>query len=596
MNVSGIAIARAAIGLAQGVALYLLYEAAEAKVWPATEPMVFSPLLVIGIFVPLIAVSGIGNLRARTLTIWIAAATAICALLTIYDVFREAGAEASGLRLASSAPLWWAVAAGLFISHSLITASEVDRKVIATYPRYFDVSWKHGVQFVLTALFVGMFWGLLWLGAEMFRLIKLEWLANLIKHRWFWIPVTTLAVTSALHVSDIRAGLVRAARTLKLTLLSWLLPVMTIIAAIFVLSLPFTGLEPLWGTRRATSILLTSAAVLVFLINAAYQDGEADAPVAVVLRYSRLVAAIVLVPLVALAGYGLFLRIQQYGWTPQRITALACFLVLACYGVGYLTAGAWSGTALRGLRATNIATAYVILAVLLAIFSPVADPARISVADQVGRLAAGRVAPEKFDFRFLRFGAGRYGRAALQELAARGSGPQATLVAQRAGAALKLQNTYAFTPPPPSDADSRSRNITVIQPVGQIIPADFLKQDWSALPNRFSLPLCLTTSVENAKCEAILVDLDGDGKPEILLSNLPSGQVGAFKRGDENWTYLGIVLNAQCPGVRDALRAGEFSVVSPPFREIDVKGNRLRLSSNCVPAVKPTVRIDAITR
>jgi hypothetical protein len=595
MTLERTAIIRAAIGLAQGFALYLLYQAFESRLWPATDPVVFAPLLTAGIFVPLIAVSGLCNMRMRTLAIWVAAAAALCAGLAIYDIFRDPnpaqGAFLYGSpRLIPTTQLWTALAAGLFILHSLIASGETDRKFVAGYPRYFDVSWKHGVQYVLTVFFVAVFWGLLWLGAEMFRLIKLEWLADLIKHRWFWIPVTTLAITSALHVTDVRAGLVRGARTLKLTLLSWLLPVMTAIAVVFVLSLPFTGLEPLWNTRRATFILLTSAAVLVFLINAAYQDGQPEASVAPVLRYSRLVAAAVLIPLVALAGYGLLLRIQQYGWTPRRITALACFVVLACYALGYVAAGAMSGTALRQLQITNVATAYVILAVLLAIFSPIADPARISVADQVSRLEAGRTPPDKFDYRFLRFGTGRYGRDALQELAARTAGPQGTVIAQRAGDALRSQGPYAGPPQPPSSAESRAASITVLQPAGQSVPEDFLKQDWATLPNRFALPRCLQTSMKNAKCFAILADLDGDNQPEILLFSQPAGQAAAFKRGDDGWTYLGSLQNYFCRGVMDALRAGEFTIVPPRFHEIEVAGNRLRVGYNCTPVIMPPVK------
>src|SRR5262249_15419793 len=151
------------------------------------------------------------------------------------------------------------------------------------------------------------------------------------------------------------------------------------------------------------------AAALVFLINATYQDGQPEAPVAPVLRYSCTIATIALAPLVALAGYGVILRVQQYGWTPQRIIALACVGVAACYALGYAIAIARSGLPLRGLESTNVAVAFIILAVLLFLFTPAGDPARISVADQVGRLEAGKISPDQFDFAFLRSGSGRYG-------------------------------------------------------------------------------------------------------------------------------------------------------------------------------------------
>ena len=77
-------------------------------------------------------------------------------------------------------------------------------------------------------------------------------------------------------------------------LLSWLLPVMTLLAIAFLLALPFTGLEPLWSTRQATAILLTASSALVVLINAGYQDGRYASPAT--LRYASRTAALVLIP------------------------------------------------------------------------------------------------------------------------------------------------------------------------------------------------------------------------------------------------------------------------------------------------------------
>jgi hypothetical protein len=147
---------------------------------------------------------------------------------------------------------------------------------------------------------------------------------------------------------------------------------MVLIAGGFLATLLFTGLEPLWSTRRATALLLTAAA-LVFLVNAAYQDGHSEHPVRV-LRYAGSLAAILLLPLVGIAGYGLALRVGQYGWTPERIIALACAVVAACYTFGYGLSVLASRPWLKWLEVTNVFTAFVILAVILALFSPIADP------------------------------------------------------------------------------------------------------------------------------------------------------------------------------------------------------------------------------
>jgi hypothetical protein len=583
MPTPSLALTRTVIGILQGIFLYWLYHATEAKSWPATDPYAFAMMLTAGAAVPLLAIDGLGHLRPRTLGLWLVFATLLACGVAGYGVYRDA----TGVNLALSlARALFVIFFIFFIMQSLIVAGESEGRIVASYPRYFDVSWTLGVQFVLALLFLAALWGLLWLGAALFNLINISFLSELIQKRWFAIPVTTMALAYSLHVTDVRANLVAGARTLTLTLLSWLLPVMTLFAVLFVLALPVVGLEPLWATRRATGILLASVAALVFLINAAYQDGKPQTPIALLLRQSRWLAAIVIVPLAVLAGYGVLLRVEQYGWTPERVIAAACVTVAACYATGYALAAILSRLALRQLELTNVLTACVIIAVLLALLSPIADPARISVIDQINRLNSGRTAPDKFDFAFLRFRAGRYGKEALQRLGDGTEGPRAPLFAERAKDALRADNEYrmrqsAQAQPTPA---LRASNIAVTYPAGAALPDDFLRADWNTAQQQLQLglPGCL---LRDAKCEAILIDLDGDGRDEILLFSLPFGPSAAFRsNGEGRWSMLGAIANGGCPGVREALRAGKFEAMLPTMKEIEVAGQRLSVNNGCRPA------------
>lgn len=577
MNSPSIALTRALVGLAQGVVLYLLYRASEIKGWPATEPLVFAPLLVVAVFVPVAVIAGLGNLRARTLAVWAMLAAAVCAGLAVHDIFSDPlviRGSTSQPRLAPTPALWPALAAVLFIVHSLIVSGEADRRFTASYSRLFDVSWKHGVQLALAASFVGAFWVLLWLSATLFKLIGISYVADVIKRPWFAAPATTVVFAYAVHATDARADLVRGVRTLALTLMAWLLPMMTVLATAFLVALPFTGLEPLWSTRHATATLLAAAAALILLINAAYQDGQDS--IARLVRYSRSVAALVLVPVVALAAYGLMLRAQQYGWTPQRIVAGAIIVVASCYAVGYALAAFRPNFDLKGLEPTNIFAAFVVVAVVLALFSPVADPARIAVGDQLRRLETGQVTPGKFDYKFLRFRSGRYGTEALERLAAQTEGPQAAAISERAKQAMKLRKPWQRGPQ--STPSQRAANISVVQPRGQTLPDSFLLHDWKT----WQLPGCLTAA--DRRCQAVLVDLDADGTAEVLLFDVRRGRVlnaAAFKAGpDESWTRLGSVANVQCAGILDALEAGRLQAVEPQLKDIDANGMRLRVNTD----------------
>ena len=51
---SQIARIRLGIGLLQGGALYFLYRAAKDLTWPASDPLLFAPLLLVFIFIPVL--------------------------------------------------------------------------------------------------------------------------------------------------------------------------------------------------------------------------------------------------------------------------------------------------------------------------------------------------------------------------------------------------------------------------------------------------------------------------------------------------------------------------------------------------------------
>ena len=79
---------RLLLGLLQGGALSLLYLAYDDKSWPASNGVVFAPLLMVALFVPLLVVQSLGTLRMGTLFVWAIVATALVAALAYYDIWR----------------------------------------------------------------------------------------------------------------------------------------------------------------------------------------------------------------------------------------------------------------------------------------------------------------------------------------------------------------------------------------------------------------------------------------------------------------------------------------------------------------------------
>ena len=568
-------VSRLIAGGLQGIVLYLLYLAADTQSWPSNNPFWMAPLLMVFVFVPLLFLQAVGTMRFRTLLIWTGFATVLLSALAWYDIWRQ-WTPLSVVTGSGDGAMTFALIAfsfiGFFIAQSLIAAGDAERKYIASYAAYFDAAWKFGVQIALAIAFVGVFWGVLWLGAVLFNVINLKFLETLIEKSWFAIPATTLATAAAIHVTDVRSRLVAGIRTVALTLLSWLLPLMALIAIGFTLSLPFTGLTPLWATREATSLLLTAAATLVVLINAAFQDGDPSHNRPKALRYAELAAALILVPIVLLAAHALWLRVVQYGWTVERISTAATFVVALCYAFGYAAAALLSlrgGVWMQLTARVNVTTAFVVLAILLAMFTPLGDPARLAVNSQVARLKAGRVTPVAFDFAYLKDEGGRYGRAALNALAAGNFGGSTGVVRKMAKA------TLAGMPIAPGKATKADieRNVTVY-PDSRALPRTLVEQDWQKSGGG---PACLTLPV--SPCDAFFADVDGDGNEEVILvtGTDPYWFGSVLKVGpDKLWKPVA-TINGRCAGALAALKKGQVAVAMPQtvWRDWVIEGVRL---------------------
>lgn len=572
---------RLIVGLIQGLALYGLYYAFEQKGWPATEPRIFAPMLLVALYVPLLVLQALGNLRARTLVVWTVVAAAVAACFAFYDIWHGWPAASAMSDAKPSAQVVVFTAVFLFVCHALISCIAHDRKVVPDYCTLFDVAWKQAVQLAIAACFVGAFWIVLWLGVALFEMIKLHFFRDFINHAWFVIPVTAVAVAVSVHITDLRANLVRGVRTLALMLLSWLLPIIALIAFTFLVSLVFTSLKPLWETRTATALLLVAAAVLVILINAAYQDGDPERRPHHVLRIAGTLASIELGFIVAIAAYALWLRVNQYGWTVDRIDTAAVTLVAICFAAGYFIAALLPSPWLKLIETWNFLTTILGLVVLFALFTPVADPMRLSVESQMARLTSGRVKVSEFDFAYLRWDGGRFGREALTALGR----SKDRAVRTEALDILNQTGRYAATGPRDISADEVAVTITV-HPTGKSLPASFLHQDWTKTAARGVVQDCLSRRAARYwRCDAVLRDIDGDGVAEILLIYGPSEglqqwwNAALFKQSAKGWEQIAATAPSNCTADRASLLAGKFDAVTPatPLPDLQIGTRRLVL-------------------
>lgn len=560
---------RLGIGLAQGALLYGLYLSAKHETWPASAPALFAPLALTVAWLPVVLLGAVGRMRLRTLIAWMLGATLILTLMGWWSVTWEARPQ--GLNESLASPAVFALSAAmLFIAHHLILPADQARAWIAPYRDYFDTAWKAGVQLALSLGFTWALWGLLGLGALLFNVIGLSFMGDLIAKVWSGILLTTTTFALAVHLTDVRHGLIRGVRTVALVLLSWLLPFLVLITAGFIAALPFAGVGQLWEATSGSGLMLSAAAALIILINTAYQDGQPDSAPNPVLQWASRIASLLLPVLIGLALWGIGLRIGQYGLTPPRVFALACVLVGAVYAAGYAIAAVRPGPWMRPIERTNVIAGVIAVITIIALFTPLADPSRLSVADQMRRLDNGRISAEDFDYRFMRFDAGRSGGKALERLAA-SDDPE---IARRAQEAMARENRYGWA----NDENPVTESDLVVLPEGAVLPPGFqvsrfrLGDTWHCNPTE--------------PCVATVRDLDGDGIEEVLLATESS--ITIYARRDEAWVLIGHYWTNRCPGPRtdpgEILREG-LELSPSPVPDLMIGGRRVAFSpiESCTP-------------
>ncbi len=556
-------VARIAIGLVQGLILYVLSEQLQDRTRLTMHGMLLHSLLLMGLFIPTMVISGLSHMRVRKLGLWVLLLALLIPALMVHDIWRTdlsawllepaLGAWRDSARYVShpSPQLMLLLPLGLFIAQAMVLAGSHDRRWVAGYPSYFAWAWKLSLQVIFAALFIAALWLILFTGAALFELLKIHFLGNLIGRSWFFIPVTTLACAAAMHLTDVKPAIIANMRKLLLTMLSWLLPLAVLIVAGFLVSLCSNGLQPLWVTGHATAVLLGTAALMVVLINMVYQDGlSTEAPPERLIVWSLRAACALLLPLVALAVYALGLRVSQYGWTPERLYGALGIAVASIYAAGYAIA-LRRAERLAGLAPVNVSASFAILAVSLATLSPLADPARIAVADQLARVRSGQIAPEQMDLPFMRDDGQRYGVRALAEIT-QSSDPQLASLREKSQLALQSKNGWQIG----AADEERKREVgsnVRMHPAGRELPLEISLKYWPSYVRHDAVPECLRSGA--SECDGYFIRPPGARRDQLLIIDMYSKPMLLAQDAEDDWEILGTFpIDSSClPLLRDIL-------------------------------------------
>lgn len=287
------------------------------------------------------------------------------------------------------------------------------------YARLHSHAWTDAVIGAASLAFVGIAFLLTVLIGQMFKLIGINLIFDLLNDEWFGWMLAGAAFGGAVGLLRERDRLVATLQRLVMIVLAVLAPVLAVALVLFLLSLAGTGLQKLWDSGFSTAaVMMGVAAFAVLLANAVIGNGADDRATNRALRWSAPVLAVAVLPLAGIAFYSMHLRVIQYGWTPERIWGVIAAMIALAYGI----AGLWAvvkgrrdfDDRLRPLQ-QKLAIGLAFLALFLAL--PILDFGAISTRDQVARLKSGAVPVEKFDWAALAFDFGPSGRRELEALA-----------------------------------------------------------------------------------------------------------------------------------------------------------------------------------
>ena len=544
------------IAVVQGILLFALYRAFDTNLWPSESPLWSYPLWTLVIAVPLLLLLSLKRDNFQRVSQLVVGLAVILALLAIYTGWQAEPFDEFPLFSLSFA---FCSSMTLACFKALMYLQQRANQVPLTYQVLFTNSWRNFLVTALSAIFVFIFWLILMLWGELFKVIEIDFFRDLFREDWFIFPVLGFALGLGVIIFRNLTGVIDNITKLLHGLIKLLLPLIIAVAVIFLAALPFVGLDVLWSTGNGTALLLWLLAIILFFTNAVYQDGRETNPYSPIIH--RLIfSGLCIMPIIsALSLYGLVLRLNQYGWSVERCWAIVVWFILSLLAAGYVTGiirrrAEWT----IDLARVNTAMGLVVLAIMLLANSPLLDFRKISLKSQLNRVEAGEIELKEFDFWYTKQHLARPGYLAMEEMKQEigDSDPELLELIKNpvhrwnARRMRNVEDTWAemlYRPEPFDVPDSLKRYIN--------------SQHWVS---------------NDGDPVMFQVDLDDDGQSEYLLFLLQDYGIAYSKfyyLTDDGWKDG--ILNH--PGWRHAgeevhemIKNGDIAIVDPRFKHLEV--------------------------
>lgn len=375
------------------------------------------------------------------------------------------------------------------------------------YTDLYRHSWDNFFVFLVAAMLTLAFWLLIVLWAMLFKMVGITLFKDLFFNPLFIFISLPVVLSLGIRMALVHENIIGALRKIALSLCYFLMPLSAVITILFVLSLPFTGLQPIWDTGYSTPILLCLLGANILFINGIFQDGLIP-PYRSGLSKLVEIATLSMPVYAAIAIYSVYLRISQYGVTPNRFFLMVFVVVALCYSFAYTLAVFRRSQMWLGLiRQGNITIALLISVLIILIHSPLMNPIAWSAKDQYQRLISQKITTADFDFGALKFKLGIPGHMYLQQL--RELPPENPLQAEIYGHILAVDTAQSYY---------QWKNNTENQPLADHVMIESI--DGSTIVPETFIDGLGAEHCRRATCYVLAIDLNRDDHEELIFFDM----------------------------------------------------------------------------
>lgn len=428
---------------------------------------------------------------------------------------------------------------------------------------------------VLTLLMVlianGLFWLILLLWAKLFEMVDIPLFNKIFfESGWFFSVVTGAISSLVVILTQHQAKRMAAIQNLLTLIASWLLPLVSLLTLSFIVVLPFVGLETLSLQLSAAGLLNCLALISLFLVAVVFGPERNVQHYPSGLRY-LIYAAILVLPLYALlASWALWLRVHQYGWTPERLYAVLITCVTLVWTIGYCVSLLFNRRDPLRLQDKVVPGVFLLMLIFLILLrTPLLDVWKISVNDQMARYQSGKITAEQVSL-YLLSQAGKRGEQALQTLQQD----------EKFMAAPQRRQELTMLLMPRGKIDSAVTQAQLKDNV-DVVPADIHpdEQLWAAIGKEQSLSMACLESKDD--CLLVSQDLNGDGQPEWVLYQFTQGMAVVYRHTAQEWAMAG--QSRQFPKsltkdeLLNALTQHKVLAVTKAWNDLSIFGERLKI-------------------